>query len=581
MPIKVTIAIRPVTETRTFSAGLDIIGDSGEFAYGIPIDRVLLTIGGSTADLDRLSGATMVATLDVTGLRAGVHQVPVTANLPTGTTLVAAESGDGRGRRSPRSRHSRLRRHRAGADRHVPPVRHRRHPRRRQRRPQADARLRPRPGGGPPAGRSRRSDRRRPGHAPVGRHVRCRARCRARRASGVDVHVVGRRADASARVPRRRGPFAAGIMVSASHNPADDNGLKVLDADGLKLDDSIEDELEALIWRTEELGGATNDDLGRMVDASGRLARLPRAPARPRRDHRRAPPARGPRLRQRLGLRRRPGDPGRDRRATVERHQRLAGRHQHQRPFRRHRTGARSPRRSSRPVRMPASRSMATPTGSSRSTPTAGSSTATRSWASSPSTGWPRNALPGRRSRRVGPLERRAPVGRRGGRRPGRPNTRRRQVHPRGDAGRRGPSSAARRAATSSCSSTRRRATASSPPSRSCGSWSARTAPLAELAATDPAAATATASGEGSSQGPVGRRPGPPARHRGRSAAAGRHGARPGPAVRHGARAAGDGRGGGRGARLRAGRLARDTRRGATTTSPRCPLRRSHAERRT
>src|SRR3954452_9997131 len=31
--------------------------------------------------------------------------------------------------------------------------------------------------------------------------------------------------------------FAAGIMVSASHNPADDNGLKVLDGHGLKLDD--------------------------------------------------------------------------------------------------------------------------------------------------------------------------------------------------------------------------------------------------------------------------------------------------------------------------------------------------------
>ena len=44
----------------------------------------------------------------------------------------------------------------------------------------------------------------------------------------------------------RTGPFAAGIMVSASHNPADDNGLKVLDADGLKLDDAIEEELEQL-----------------------------------------------------------------------------------------------------------------------------------------------------------------------------------------------------------------------------------------------------------------------------------------------------------------------------------------------
>ena len=33
-----------------------------------------------------------------------------------------------------------------------------------------------------------------------------------------------------------------GIMVSASHNPADDNGLKVLDARGLKLDDQSEED---------------------------------------------------------------------------------------------------------------------------------------------------------------------------------------------------------------------------------------------------------------------------------------------------------------------------------------------------
>jgi phosphoglucosamine mutase len=89
---------------------------------------------------------------------------------------------------------------------------------------------------------------------------------------GVDVHVVGVIPTPALAFIAGKGPFAAGIMVSASHNPAADNGLKVLDADGLKLDDSIEDELEQLIWRTEELGGAPNDQLGRMVDASARLA---------------------------------------------------------------------------------------------------------------------------------------------------------------------------------------------------------------------------------------------------------------------------------------------------------------------
>jgi phosphoglucosamine mutase len=88
---------------------------------------------------------------------------------------------------------------------------------------------------------------------------------------GVDVHVVGVVPTPALAFIAGSGPFAAGIMVSASHNPADDNGLKVLDGDGLKLDDSIEDELEQLIWRTEELPGAPNAEIGRTIDAAGRL----------------------------------------------------------------------------------------------------------------------------------------------------------------------------------------------------------------------------------------------------------------------------------------------------------------------
>ena len=88
---------------------------------------------------------------------------------------------------------------------------------------------------------------------------------------GVDVHVVGVVPTPALAFIAGSGPFAAGIMVSASHNPAADNGLKVLDGDGLKLDDSIEDELEQLVWRTEELRGVPNGELGRMIDARGRL----------------------------------------------------------------------------------------------------------------------------------------------------------------------------------------------------------------------------------------------------------------------------------------------------------------------
>ena len=79
---------------------------------------------------------------------------------------------------------------------------------------------------------------------------------------GVDVHLVGVVPTPALAHITGAGKFAAGIMVSASHNPARDNGLKVLDERGLKLDEEIEDELEQLIWTAEELPGASSDNLG-------------------------------------------------------------------------------------------------------------------------------------------------------------------------------------------------------------------------------------------------------------------------------------------------------------------------------
>jgi phosphoglucosamine mutase len=95
---------------------------------------------------------------------------------------------------------------------------------------------------------------------------------------GVDVNVAGCVPTPALAFLAGSGLFAAGIMVSASHNPAEDNGLKVLDRDGLKLDDTVEDELEQLIWRTEELGSVPNAVIGRAVVDPGLLDRY--------RDHR-------------------------------------------------------------------------------------------------------------------------------------------------------------------------------------------------------------------------------------------------------------------------------------------------------
>jgi phosphoglucosamine mutase len=66
----------------------------------------------------------------------------------------------------------------------------------------------------------------------------------------------------------------AGIVISASHNPYDDNGIKIFGKDGFKLPDAAEEEIEALIREPERLGERrTGPAIGRAVkleDSRGR-----------------------------------------------------------------------------------------------------------------------------------------------------------------------------------------------------------------------------------------------------------------------------------------------------------------------
>ncbi len=52
----------------------------------------------------------------------------------------------------------------------------------------------------------------------------------------------------------RSGPYGAGVMISASHNPFRDNGIKVFSHSGYKLPDSEEHEIESEILRLREAG---------------------------------------------------------------------------------------------------------------------------------------------------------------------------------------------------------------------------------------------------------------------------------------------------------------------------------------
>jgi phosphoglucosamine mutase len=70
----------------------------------------------------------------------------------------------------------------------------------------------------------------------------------------------------------------AGIVISASHNPYDDNGIKIFGRDGFKLPDAAEEEIEALIREPERLGERrTGPAIGRAVkleDSRGRYVAL-------------------------------------------------------------------------------------------------------------------------------------------------------------------------------------------------------------------------------------------------------------------------------------------------------------------
>jgi len=43
--------------------------------------------------------------------------------------------------------------------------------------------------------------------------------------------------------------YSGGIMISASHNPYEDNGIKVFSADGTKLSDAAETEIEQRVFQ--------------------------------------------------------------------------------------------------------------------------------------------------------------------------------------------------------------------------------------------------------------------------------------------------------------------------------------------
>ena len=90
-------------------------------------------------------------------------------------------------------------------------------------------------------------------------------------AAGVDVLLVGPMPTPAVAYLTRALRLSAGIVISASHNPFDDNGIKFFNGQGEKLSDAIESEIEAAL--EEPLTCVPSAELGkvrRLNDASGR-----------------------------------------------------------------------------------------------------------------------------------------------------------------------------------------------------------------------------------------------------------------------------------------------------------------------
>lgn len=90
-------------------------------------------------------------------------------------------------------------------------------------------------------------------------------------AAGVDVRLLGPMPTPAIAYLTRTLRASAGVVISASHNPFHDNGVKFFSAHGEKLPDAVEDEIQAMLDRPLEV--IDNRQLGkaeRIEDAPGR-----------------------------------------------------------------------------------------------------------------------------------------------------------------------------------------------------------------------------------------------------------------------------------------------------------------------
>ena len=82
---------------------------------------------------------------------------------------------------------------------------------------------------------------------------------------GLDVDVAGVIPTPGVAYLTRTGDYLCGVSISASHNPYEYNGIKFFSSQGLKLDDSVEDDIEEKVLSTTKIyKDVTGDQVGRV-----------------------------------------------------------------------------------------------------------------------------------------------------------------------------------------------------------------------------------------------------------------------------------------------------------------------------
>ncbi len=93
------------------------------------------------------------------------------------------------------------------------------------------------------------------------------ALCAGLTSSGADALLLHVTPTPSVSYVVRTEEFDCGVMISASHNPFNDNGIKIMRANGQKIEAEIEEKIESYIeGEIEELPYADDENIGRVID---------------------------------------------------------------------------------------------------------------------------------------------------------------------------------------------------------------------------------------------------------------------------------------------------------------------------